>query len=684
MNGRQASHMRTPFKQRNISSTSLEGMERPVRSFRAFVQTAPPNPTETDKALPTLPINSESWNQLSDTIKPTTPLEGIVHTAAGKPSGMASWRAPAEWYNDSPSVSGKSTPSVTPSLPSPATTPRGFSPLLPEPSPGALGIVEPTAWLFPGSPLTGQLLPIYEGGASDLSSPGRPPNTPLPATPPPKPLSKDKKLPPPHRRTHSSPSRRKAHTHVRVQALSRAGSNASRKEKAFASLGLDSPPSSDQEGRTRADQGYLRGKKLRALYKGSPLVDDSWEDEDMDDKTRELSYSQDYHDLLADQYQEMSVRKEEVLNSGGLQQVYEQQVYEAQFVESMQKIPPKDRDIVPRPLSWRKSPVPSSRRSHSHEGDRENIESAGQKSRHRRLSSFMPHHRSGGHEVKKAETPPRERRFSKTKRTNSDSDNAHNDELRISKFFSSSLPLRFGRKTQNKIAAAKAPTTSASPSPPSHLIRLPGGLALVRTRSPSSIVKSDIFKSDIVSDKSPISTYTRRSSLYGSDCSRTTSDPRSSCNSQQSPSSTSTVPIAMRSAYRTSRGSLYSDRSTTGQQPARDAPIPPPPPPAIGRFSPPLSPFLSQETLDSSRSHDEYVAGDHGYLPNLIEKARQARKRRVMEARQDKLKRSIKVLGPTDPGIAQAGYVRSKSRYERNGGEREVRLPGYMVRGPAA
>ncbi|KAF9736007.1 hypothetical protein PMIN06_002547 [Paraphaeosphaeria minitans] len=674
MNPSQKGHMRAHIKQRNISSTSLEGMELPVRSFESFIQTAPPNPSETDKALPLTPA---PWNRAKSGGEriPKPPSAGIPLASRDRTSKIAFWRAPAEWYNDNASVkSAHATPSP------PATpAPRTFSPLLPETSPGSLGMAEPTTWPNPGVPPTNRLLPIYErsNGNSDMGTPGSPPQSPLPATPLLSNRSIDNVLPPVHRRVNTFPSKDEVATD-RVQELPRTGSN---QEKAYASLGLDSPlpkspyeSESNQLGRERADWQYLRGKKLRALYKGSPLHDDSWEDEDMDDKTRELSFSQDYHDLLADQYQEMNVRVQEVLSTGGAQQVHE-----AQLAEPTRSALPNHRDLVPRPLSWHRSTGPSTPGGQSHDGNGERASSPGKKSRHKRISSFIPH-RSGSSEPNEDEPTKTERRPSGSKLTpESEADKNQEDDLRFSRFFPSSRPIKFGKK-HKKTEAAKAPSVPSPPPQPNHLVRLPGGLTVERTHS-----RSPVPKSDVLSDKSPTSTHTRGSSQFGSDYSPTTSNPRSSYNSNKSPP-TANIPIAMRSAFRTSGGFSYPRRSSTGHPTAQEPlpplpPPPPPPPPLIMPYSPPQSPPLSPRTLVHLR--EENKQAEHRHRPNFIEKAKEARRRRLTEARQDKLKRSIRVLGPTDPGISQAGYVKSEGRFERSDSDLGGRLPGYLVRGPA-
>jgi hypothetical protein len=71
---------------------------------------------------------------------------------------------------------------------------------------------------------------------------------------------------------------------------------------------------------------------------------------------------------------------------------------------------------------------------------------------------------------------------------------------------------------------------------------------------------------------------------------------------------------------------------------------------------------------------------DHRKL-GLIEKAKEARRRHNMLVRQEKLKKSIRVLGPTDPGVV-AGYVKRDGGKSHDSDVGERRLPGYMVSGP--
>ena len=90
---------------------------------------------------------------------------------------------------------------------------------------------------------------------------------------------------------------------------------------------------------------------------------------------------------------------------------------------------------------------------------------------------------------------------------------------------------------------------------------------------------------------------------------------------------------------------------------------------------------LAEEDRADSANEDE--AHKHAFHVGILGKARDARdawKRHQRDAKHEKLKQSIKMLGPTDPGGA-ATYVRPQARgavYECVDG---VRIPIYMSGG---
>jgi hypothetical protein len=67
----------------------------------------------------------------------------------------------------------------------------------------------------------------------------------------------------------------------------------------------------------------------------------------------------------------------------------------------------------------------------------------------------------------------------------------------------------------------------------------------------------------------------------------------------------------------------------------------------------------------------------------MLEKARAARmawRRRQKDVKHEKLKSSIRVLGPVDPAIS-SGFVMRADRGLLDGGVGENRVPGYMTNG---
>jgi hypothetical protein len=110
--------VRFPFLQGNKSSTSLEGMERPVRSFKSFIKTVPSNPSPPHSNKPLPPTPSPSKEIPSPLFSATTP-PSPAHASSSNP-----WQAPTAWFNSSSSE--RNSPQVSPTLKS-----RLYSPLLP-------------------------------------------------------------------------------------------------------------------------------------------------------------------------------------------------------------------------------------------------------------------------------------------------------------------------------------------------------------------------------------------------------------------------------------------------------------------------------------------------------------------------------------------------------------------------
>ncbi|KAF2874972.1 hypothetical protein BDV95DRAFT_304553, partial [Massariosphaeria phaeospora] len=665
---------RSPFTQNNLSSSSLEGMERPVRSFKSFLRTAPPHPTQALalKALPPTPSPNSDVPSLPSP-SPSTPSRNL---------SIASWKAPVDWFNG---VLEGGSPLPTPPLPSGRT----YSPLIPDLSSDIpdtrMKLV--SRQLGANSHTQSRLLPIYERpnrGRPDLGPPRTPPKSPLPK--PPSPSKKiDEQVAPSDLQQVSDPPSLTGNPPVlehsslqsdsRLRAASPADStttsitsNASTNEKAFASLGIGSPrqqtaileqathdPNTLQpgDGRSRPDRSYLRGKKLRALNKGSPLAVDSWEDTDMDDKTRQLSFSQDYHDLLADQYQEMSVEPEEVLHGRQLRGPYDMSFGQ----QSIGKPLPKEHNLVPRPLSWQKNSNTSAPRSVSQDREPATPSSSAHNKGHRRISSWVPRRLSVAAKRHSAQSeehrrisdtaPPAQKKLPETV-----VGEENEKDLRFSKFFPpSSGAFSFGNRFKKdrgfyKVPPARTPALQSQPSAP--IIRLPGGLAVVRNAlSPAPHSESaSWYEIASLSDAgepaiSPISDrFNARLSL-----------------GNQSPQIQDSPGPAVHDKTRASIISLYSHGSS-GSIPSRPFPHPLPnkmpqiPPPVPASPSSTQLPPLSPEAWRRFKPNDE-----EWHKSGFLEKARDARRKHSKDLTRKKLKESIRVIGPTDPGVV-AGYVK--------------------------
>lgn len=700
-------HMRSPFKQTNISSSSLEGMERPVRSFKSFIKTVPPAPKAVQKPLPPPPPRKRAST-------PSPPVSTPSSTSAGRTSSVSSWKAPAEWYNNSGSAASP--------LPSPpVTSMRTYCPLLPEPSPEiSEKTMERGSWLATSTLSSSRLLPIYErpNGKSDVGPSRTPPRSPLPAPPMNNPLNEGRPSLEQGQNMSGSLGAIDSGSQPEFESCFRTvspadsahtsvGSKETTKDKISHSLGINSPKqevamlenrSYDPESippmdRTRADRQYLRDKKFRALNKGSPWADDSWEDMEMDGKTRQMSFSQDYHDLLADQYQEMHVHAAEVLSSGGAHQVYN-----ARFEHPKSKVPPKDLGLVPSPLSWEKSSDPSTPQSSSQPPNKEQPSAPPKKSGvHKRITSWVPHRltvapkrrafkQPSDGQLETDHPPSRQKQIPEQ-----EVDKLLKDDLRFSMFFPPGKHLKFGKKRgkgTNTEQPTKALPLAASHQYASPIMRLPGGLAVIR-HSPIVSPKSEAASMRDMSPVSPMSGLTASGSNLGDDGAPSSfPDHRSSFISLRSDSPVAPG-IAIRSNSRTS-GSNYSrtsGRSSAGSQnhplsqeiaqtkPTSPALPPAPSHPSSSQPSPPLSPGAWKQLKSHGKDGE-----DHHRL-GFVEKAKQARRRLRRDARQDKLKKSIRVLGPTDPGVV-AGYVKRDGRVSDGDSDLGSRLPGYMVSGP--
>jgi hypothetical protein len=637
-----------PGKQQGIWQPSLRGMEKPVQSFKSFIRTAPPHPGPlSNKPLPPTPILPPGL--------PGTKPPSLDSGSSERSASTSLWKAPSEW--DEPSTPNSSDQPVTNS------SARTYTPIIPEPSPGSIDGEIPNPWPL-NRVITQQscLEPIDEQAdwtslsssdhLSHLSSsrvliPESERNSPMPSSNGKVERSLNTRIHPDmYNMTPVSPS-----------DISLRTSNLSTKQKAFASLGIEFPvieqyPQEQRFGQSIHPQaGDDHQFNSSTNGKGSLLVESeshglggiSNDDSDMTERLQQLSVSQDYHNVLADQYHESHVHDIPLLTK--------------KVKGGAPKQSHKNGELVPVPLTWRKDPnsaSPISPRSKIPEDGKRPLDS---RKRYRKLANWVPFHQP----------------MHIHKRSNADEDRSRSASdsaipvrreipesevdrlLRKENSMSGLIPQVRGfasnmKRTMNPdidmtdkptLTTHSYPKPSASTSPTlrqtTSLLRLPGGLALVReSPTPSSTPPPpppSQSSTNLLKISSPIPA--PKSSLP-------TSFP-----------DVNAPPLSRRPS------SLYNQPTGTPVAPIK-----------------PLS-FSTPTQLDRA---DSPTDPDTHKRIRILDRARDARdawKRHQRDAKHEKLKQSIRVLGPTDPGVA-AAYVRRRGK----GGAGEVRVPGYMGIGP--
>ncbi|OCK84710.1 hypothetical protein K432DRAFT_389313 [Lepidopterella palustris CBS 459.81] len=365
--------LRFPFQQASLSSSSLNGMEKPVRSFKSYMRSAPPNPPNS-KPLPPIPPKDNS--------SPPSSSRKLKSSLYSQPSSAS--QAVADWppptiYDGESRYLGKNGLFV-------ASPTRTYSPIIPDPSSGtAEAPMEPRSSPSQGARPSNQtrLSPVSERRTQEFGVPRTPPKSPLPELPVNATMaatmaeSLDLHLP-----LHLKPVRdprpanlgfstaNKSEINRKASLVSpRSGSpmsstptrlsssppQAFTHSDVFASLGDEPNDSlrSPSRGRTLSRQQpsrpfdqtyyaetgprYKRGLHLDTKNRCTPLDDDSWEDEEMDERERQISFSKDYHNLLVDQYRELALHNPHTEEDTALNLEHA-----------------RDATLIPRPLSWRK------------------------------------------------------------------------------------------------------------------------------------------------------------------------------------------------------------------------------------------------------------------------------------------------------------------------------------------
>ncbi|KAF2789253.1 hypothetical protein K505DRAFT_328366 [Melanomma pulvis-pyrius CBS 109.77] len=274
-------------------------------------------------------------------------------------------------------------------------------------------------------------------------------------------------------------------------------------------------------------------------------------------------------------------------------------------------------------------------------------------------------------------------------------------DLRFSHFFPPSKLSKAEKKAARQNSTRK---TTAKPHPPipppppppppsTPLIHFPGRLPATRTSAPPTP------KTPPRSPAAPSPTTSQRGS-YASNPSDTPSSYMSAASHTAAAAPVApTIAIHSTTRLRASLASQHSSSSPGSSHPLAQelvsppapAPAPPPPPPlppppsSLPTYPQPRPHARSaSEGADPPRTWRRFRGADDEvwHRPGFLERARDARRRLARDVRQERLKRSIRVLGPTDPGVVE-GYVWGGGGGGCAGDEVQEggRRPGFMVRG---
>jgi hypothetical protein len=677
--GERRKHSPFPGTQQTIWQSSLRGMEQPVRSFKSFIRTAPPHPgSNSEKPLPPVPVSREQWNR---SINPPSPTRASFQSCSTN-----FWKSPAAW--DEPQTTAQEIQI------SPFFDTRTYAPLIPEPSPGD-DSEETSPWPIKlNSERQSYLKCIIE---QDDCTPSWSPGSASHEAPLHRPLSEAERnsrvatpdittpatettfkvvpslLPPENtsrafrsQETVSSPS---VQSHEDLQPVDE--------------LGLAQPEISDGFQSTL----LLRGKGLQQLPQESSTIQEMAIDIDMEEKLHELSFSQDYHNVLADQYHEAHADAFYSLYGGP-----EHEGPSRRPVAATIGTQTKRRQLVPRPLSWKKNPS-----STSLEGNFPNMNDDANSlpkrtKRYRKVADWMPfHHSSRTHRHTGLDEDHSE--------SVSRSATSFHNEIHLSNLIPHMKGVRSnfhrtgmadttvaGRISPSSPHRPNSPYVSPRLEHPTPLFRLPGGLTLVRQSPTPTQMSREAGFLDISlplnrpqltandpypgPDINPVKK--RLSSLYsqGSDKPVVPAIPpkriRSSLNSSHS----------RRSQSHTS-SSPTSPRAHEISFPRTPPPVPRNPHPSPIRAPvPPASVATADDEREDSAAEDE---SDRPGL-HILDRARdvrQAWKKHHKDAKHEKLKKSIRVIGPTDSTGAD-GYAKRQNVSKDVDRVHGTRMPGYM------
>ena len=660
----------SPDRQNTLYSSHLKGMERPARSFKSFVRATPPH-TSPNKPLPPIPAVPPLQKHPSSSSTTTVQIRN---------TGLPLWEAPSNWDNDD-NCQAQSTP--------PCAL-RHYSPLIPEPPEDIAAMqADPILWQQDNGPFQQTPLdPIHERTASTPEIPPRNPSrlsllSSTPAT-----TRKNSRDTLPSVSSRHSPGTHHDEPLEEIYEPAAGGypstdlpsaldlisalSDVTSQEKALKSLGLGSPRDqgmvwgglhqrSDPVQLANDSHLDLQGNKLTMFRKGSILADGSPvspEDPEISHKVQALSFTQDYHNVLADRSFD-------------------------DHVQSVQDAPPRaspeDRDLTPQPLTWRKESGSSPPAGSPQCPQMPPTSPSGRYKNLRKMSSWVNHHlrRDSQTGVKQRSTSdPEALLHSQLPEFEVDpySENEtclgnivqHGKDLVSHKILRRqsepkkplviSLPLpQQSSRTPEDSSVSAAPFELATP-----VFRLPGGLAVVRqsplstpqpqtaSDSPSSLF-SDLSWPDFPDSSQP----RRNSSCCGS---WQSSEPQPQTASTNASKRKFSSPLASPSILRLFSYSMTSLASSLPQE-------------VLSPYSPPQtrrrshnvgSPLTAPPSSHGIEQHTEESVEGATHKLNLFEKAKHARdvwKKHQKEMKNEKLKESIRLVGPADAKDI-AGFIK--------------------------
>lgn len=663
-----------------LKSSHLQGMERPVRSFRSFIRAIPPR-THPDKPLPPTP-SEPSLRKKSSSSSLTT-----VHTRSTR---LSLWEAPPSWDNDESGQDQSAPPFAL----------RQYSLLIPEPPEDIAAMqADPVLWQQGHGPFHQTPLdPIRERNAATPELPPRNPSRLSVSLSNPATTRKNSRdnlpsvssrystgtfedgtmtgsvePPPVISSVEDSPSPLDL-----VSALTDMSMN----QKAFSSVGQGS--ARDQgilwdrqhqrsDSAQHEDEAHLdmQNDTLTTYRKGAvqPENDsDIADDLGLTDKMQALIFAQDYHNALAHP--------------------------SSAEHDTSHRTPLHDQNLAPQPLSWKKETggLPPSETP-----QRPGLLPVSSSGRHRNLKmmSSWVNQRLTGFNQRSVSDPGS---TPQPQIPESEVDRHMRNEARLANMVQHSKEFVTRRILRRETEPARSMLISRpipQPSAPVHtnpattatpfelatpVLRLPGGLAIVRQSPSSSLLRpqtttdapsspfSDLSWPDFAVSSPFQRSFSRRNSVQSTHSQPADEPPRTFYQPTSSPlASPAAIP------------SFSHSTASLPTQATQDTPSPLSPytPLPLRRRSHNIGSPLSASP-SSHGAHESLEAVVHKL--NFFEKARHAHgswKRHQREVRNERLKQSIRLVGPADASDV-AGYIKCAvdGRVSGDSGVGEGKLSG--------